>query len=49
LPSCRRCIERAVTNGVTREELQELITHVTFYAGWPTGVNASRVATQVLG
>jgi len=26
-----------------------VITHITFYAGWPTGVNASRVATEVLG
>ena len=42
-------IARAIDNGVTREELAELITHVTFYSGWPTGVNASRVATEVLG
>jgi 4-carboxymuconolactone decarboxylase len=42
-------MQRAIDNGVTKEELQELITHITFYAGWPTGVNASRVATEVLG
>ena len=41
-------LQRAVNNGVTKEELSEMITHVTFYAGWPTGVNASRVATEVL-
>jgi len=40
---------RAVENGVTKDELAEMITHVTFYSGWPNGVNASRVATEVLG
>lgn len=38
---------RALDNGVTQEELSELITHVTFYSGWPTGSNASRVAAEV--
>ena len=42
-------LQRAVQNGVTQEELAEMITHVTFYSGWPTGVNASRVATEVFG
>ncbi len=42
-------LQRAIENGVTREELSEMITHVTFYAGWPNGVNASRCATEVLG
>jgi 4-carboxymuconolactone decarboxylase len=42
-------LARAVENGVTREELSEMITHVTFYSGWPNGVNASRCATEVLG
>ncbi len=38
---------RAIDNGVTKDELRELITHVTFYAGWPCGVNAARVAATV--
>jgi len=38
---------RALDNGVTQEEISEIITHVTFYAGFPTGVNASRVAAEV--
>jgi 4-carboxymuconolactone decarboxylase len=42
-------LARAVQNGVTKEELAEMITHVTFYSGWPTGVNASKVATEVFG
>lgn len=35
-------------NGVTKEELLALITHVAFYAGWPSAVNAGRVAVDAL-
>ena len=38
---------RALNNGVTQDEIAEIITHVTFYAGWPTGSNAARVAAEV--
>jgi 4-carboxymuconolactone decarboxylase len=38
---------RALDNGVTREEIVELITHLTFYAGWPNGGSAAVVAKQV--
>ena len=31
----------ALQNGVTRDELTELITHLAFYAGWPTAATAS--------
>ena len=40
-------VGRALDNGVTQEEISELITHVTFYSGFPTGVNAARVAATV--
>jgi 4-carboxymuconolactone decarboxylase len=40
-------IERALNNGVTKDELIEVITHATFYGGWPTGVNATLAAKQV--
>ena len=40
-------VGRALDNGVTQEEISELITHVTFYSGFPTGVNAARVAADV--
>jgi len=40
-------MKRALDNGVTQEELQGLITHLAFYAGWPTAVNAGRVALEV--
>lgn len=38
---------RALDNGVTREEIVELITHLSFYAGWPNGGSAAVVAKQV--
>lgn len=40
-------IRRAEENGVTRDELAELMTHIAFYAGWPTAVNAAAVAKAV--
>ena len=40
-------IGRALDNGVSREEIGELITHMAFYAGWPAAVNAAQVAKQV--
>ena len=40
-------IERALTNGVTREEIGEAITHIAFYAGWPTAMTAARIAKSV--
>lgn len=39
----------ALENGVSEEELKGLITHLAFYAGWPTAVNAGRVAREVIG
>ncbi len=40
-------IERALGNGVTREEIGEVITHIAFYAGWPNAMTAARVAKSV--
>ncbi len=40
-------INRALDNGVTREEIGEVITHMAFYGGWPTAANAVQVAKQV--
>ena len=42
-------VDLALTNGVTRDELGELITHVAFYAGWPCAVQAATVTDEVLG
>ena len=43
----RNHIRRALENGVTREEIGEVITHMAFYAGWPTAVNAAKLAKEV--
>ncbi len=40
-------MRRALDNGVEKEELFGLITHLAFYAGWPTAVNAGRVAAEI--
>jgi 4-carboxymuconolactone decarboxylase len=37
----------ALQNGVTKEELIELITHLAFYAGWPTANTAIEIARKV--
>jgi len=38
----------ALSNGVTREELSEIITHVAFYAGWPCSVQAAQIIDETL-
>jgi len=35
-------------NGLTQQELSELITHLAFYAGWPNAVSATGVAREAL-
>ena len=37
----------AKQNGVTEEELVEAITHLAFYAGWPSAMSAAGVAKEV--
>src|SRR5260370_41798505 len=38
---------RALENGVTQDELVELITHLAFYAGWPSAVSAATRAKEL--
>ena len=38
---------RALDNGVTQAEISEIIAHTLWYSGFPTGVNAARVAAEV--
>ena len=40
-------LQRALANGVTKEELIELITHLAFYSGWPTAMSAASIAKEV--
>jgi 4-carboxymuconolactone decarboxylase len=41
-------IGKALENGVTRDEIIEMITHLAFYSGWPTASTAIGIARQVL-
>ena len=40
-------LARALQNGVTKEEIGEVITHLAFYAGWPAAMTAALVAKDV--
>lgn len=40
---------RAIQNGVTQDELIEMITHMAFYSGWPTAVTAVLRFTEIFG
>lgn len=37
----------AKTNGVTKEEIVELITHLAFYAGWPKAWHAFAMVKEI--
>jgi len=43
----RSHLVRARENGVTENEVVETITHLAFYAGWPSAVTAIAVAKDV--
>jgi 4-carboxymuconolactone decarboxylase len=40
-------LRRALENGVKKEEIIELITHLAFYSGWPTAMSAVLLAKDV--
>lgn len=40
-------LQTAKQNGVTKNELAEILTHVAFYAGWPNAWAAFRMAKDV--
>ncbi len=40
-------LQRALDNGVTPQEIGEMITHLAFYAGWPAAMSAGRMAKKV--
>jgi 4-carboxymuconolactone decarboxylase len=40
-------IGRALGNGVTREEISEIITHLALYSGWPSAMTAAHIACDV--
>ena len=38
---------RALDNGVTQEEIGEMVTHLAFYCGWPASMTAGLIAKDV--
>lgn len=40
-------VKRALDNGVTREEIAEIVTHLAYYAGWPAAMTAAQTAVDV--
>ncbi|MGX7419863.1 carboxymuconolactone decarboxylase family protein [Carnobacterium gallinarum] len=40
-------LEKAKKNGVTKEEIAEIITHLAFYAGWPKAWSAFNLAKEI--
>ena len=39
-------LRRALDNGLSRNELIELVTHLAFYCGWPNAMSAIRLAKE---
>jgi len=40
-------LRRALENGISEDEIIELITHLAFYAGWPPAMSAVLLAKDV--
>lgn len=40
-------LQFAKSNGVTKNEMAELLTHIAFYAGWPNAWAAFRMAKEI--
>lgn len=40
-------LENAKKNGVTQEELADIITHTSFYVGWPKAWAAFNLAQEI--
>jgi 4-carboxymuconolactone decarboxylase len=40
-------LKKALENGISRDELIEVMTHLAFYSGWPTASSAVGIAQRV--
>lgn len=40
-------LQTAKTNGITKEEIVEILTHIAFYVGWPKAWAAFRLAKEI--
>lgn len=45
--SLRFHLEKVKENGITREEIAEIITHAAFYMGWPKAWAAFNMAKEI--
>ena len=43
----RSHVRRGLANGVTKDEIREIIVHLAFYSGWPNAMTAAGVAKEV--
>jgi 4-carboxymuconolactone decarboxylase len=41
-------LARGLDNGLTKDEIAEVITHLAFYSGWPASMTAAKVAMGVM-
>ena len=47
VPQLEAHLQIAKENGVTKDEIVELITHLAFYAGWPKAWSAFALAKKI--
>lgn len=40
-------LQKAKENGITKDEIAEIITHLSFYAGWPKAWSAFNIAKEI--
>ena len=40
-------VRRGLENGLTQEEISEAVTHLAFYAGWPSAVAAAHKIREI--
>lgn len=45
--SLQHHLQTAKNNGITREEIAEVLTHLAFYAGWPKAWAVFRMAKDI--
>jgi 4-carboxymuconolactone decarboxylase len=41
-------LNKAMKNGLSKDELIEVITHLAFYSGWPTAMSAIMIAKEIM-
>jgi 4-carboxymuconolactone decarboxylase len=39
-------LKKAIENGLSKQELIEVITHLAFYSGWPNAMSAIRIPKE---